>query len=334
MEGWQNISNGARGTEKATVVKVIRKHYAKKLEPFVATLKDFTAKHEHKFFCMLLNPEYCNFAAIVKLVGSGKAKLIREEAKTALAEYMLKHEEFKNGVVVEGAQESHDVGAAAANTDGGVSDNEDANVEVDGASMRGAMRKLMKEKLTKYLKFARQAANWQRPLPKPDEPEGDTNERPRFDCLAWWDLNEMSFPELAAQHDMWNSCPPAEESCERMFSIVGILYGIQRRKMDMENMANLVYLHQNWPNDATLDFDLLKGVDPGFSKDYQLPVDWNEYLKLEADMIDEDWEHLSVGNLLDVEAGPDEDGVSDSDDDDAEPDLLSLPYGMRLACNQ
>ena len=144
----------------------------------------------------------------------------------------------------------------------------------------------------------------------------------------------MKFPELAAQHDMWNSCPPAEESCERMFSIVGILYGIRRRKMDMENMANLVYLHQNWPNDATLDFDLLKGVDPGFSKDYQLPVDWNEYLELEADMIDEDWEHLSVGNLLDVEAGPDEDGVSDSDDDDAEPDLLSLPYGMRLACNQ
>ena len=32
----------------------------------------------------------------------------------------------------------------------------------------------MKEKLTKYLKFDRQAANWQRPLPKVDEPESIT----------------------------------------------------------------------------------------------------------------------------------------------------------------
>ena len=189
-----------------------------------------------------------------------------------------------------------------------------------------AMRKLLKEKLTKYLKFARQPQNWQRPLPN-DEPESDSNERPRFNCLAWWDLHEDTFPELAAQHDMtlWNSCPPAEESCERMFSIVGILYGIKRRKMDMENLAHLVYLHQNWPNDATIDFDILKGVDPGFSKDYQLPVDWNTYLELEADMIHDDWEDLSNGDLLDVH---DADAVSSDADDTA--DLASLPYGMWL----
>ena len=93
---------------------------------------------------------------------------------------MLKHEEFKNGAVVEGAQESADVGAAVANTDGGVSDDEDANGEVDGGSMRGAMRKLMKEKLAKYLKFARHAVNWQHPVPKPDDAEGENNQRPRL----------------------------------------------------------------------------------------------------------------------------------------------------------
>ena len=43
---------------------------------------------------------------------------------------------------------------------------------------------------------------------------------------------------------------------------------------------------------------------------------------------------MSVGNLLDVEASPDEDAVSSEDDDNTEPDLLTLPYGIRLAFNQ
>ena len=69
------------------------------------------------------------------------------------------------------------------------------------------------------------------------------------------------------------------------------------------------------------------GVDPGFSKDCQLPVDWNTYLELEADMIDDDWEHLSNGDLLDVQ---DADAVSSDADADDTADLASLPYGMRL----
>ena len=100
-------------------------------------------------------------------MGSVKANVIREEAKTALVERMLKHDEFKNsnGVAVEEAHKSDDVGAAVTNTHGGGSDEEEDNGELDGASMRGAMRKRMEEKLTEHLEFARQAMNWQRPLP-------------------------------------------------------------------------------------------------------------------------------------------------------------------------
>lgn len=44
-------------------------------------------------------------------------------------------------------------------------------------------------------------------------------------------------------------------------------------------------------------------------------------------MIDDDWEHLSNGDLLDVQ---DADAVSSDADADDTADLASLPYGMRL----
>ena len=81
---------------------------------------------------------------------------------------------------------------------------------------------------------------------------------------------------------MWNSAPPAEESCERMFSIVGLLYNIRRRMMDMECLSDLVYIHQNLNYDVTIDFHIVKGMDPGFTKDYQMPTSWAGYLELGA----------------------------------------------------
>ena len=306
----------------------MRKHFAKKLEPFVVGLKAFTLKDEHKFFCMLLNPEYCNFAMLARLVGQAGAKVIREQAKTALVEYMLKYEEFSTGALISDAPRQDVV---CVMDDTGVPDASDddsdglQSPEAEAEVMRNARRGLLKEKLSKYLKFARQAANWQPPLPQPTQAESEDNKRPRFNCLAWWDLHEDKFPEVARQHDMWNSAPPAEESCERMFSIVGLLYNIRRRKMDMECLSDLVYIHQNYPNDATIDFHIVKNMDPGFTKDYQMPTSWADYLELEADMVDEDWEHLSHDDMLDVE--PSADNEEDSDDD-GEP-VAILPFGMQ-----
>ena len=72
-DGWANITRGAPGSEEDVIAKVIRKHYAKKLEPCLEGLRSFTVKHEHRFFCMLLNPEYCHFAGVQRLTGSSQA---------------------------------------------------------------------------------------------------------------------------------------------------------------------------------------------------------------------------------------------------------------------
>ena len=189
----------------------------------------------------------------------------------------------------------------------------------------------MAVKFLAYLKFVAKLGNWQPPLPKPSEPEGPGNVRPRFDVLAWWDKYEETFPEVAAQHDLWNSCPPAEESCERMFSIVGSLLSIKRRNMDMECLADLVYINENWLSDPTVDFDIVKDFDPGVMPENKLAPTWEEFITAENEIVTDDLGTLADADQLDLVLDSDEevDGEVDDSSSDEGPGQLVLPAGMR-----
>ena len=99
----------------------------------------------------------------------------------------------------------------------------------------------------------------------------------------------------------------------------------------MECLADIVYLHENWPDDPTIDFNIAKGCDPGFTPPYVLPNDWEEFCREEAVINGTEWESLNDNGELDDDDDdvdvPRDDADDFSDDDEHGP--LQFPLGMR-----
>ena len=116
-----------------------------------------------------------------------------------------------------------------------------------------------------------------------------------------------------------------------MFSIVASLLSIKRRNMDMECLADLVYINENWPSDPTVDFDIVKGFDPGFMPEYKLASTWEEFITAENEIVTDDLGTLADADQLDLVLDADEelDGEVDDSSSDEGPGQLVLPAGMR-----
>lgn len=244
---------------------------------------------------------------------------------------MVKYHEFKAGTVHTVTDPGPDVHAPASD----VFSDEDEGAPAPGAQseLEEAQVQLYLVKINSYLRYVRKKSNWQKPLPDPLLPEDPvTNKRPRFDLLEWYDSHEEWFPEVVQQGDMWQSAVPTEADCETMFSIVGALLSIKRRRMSMECLSDLVYIHHNWPKDPTIDFDVFKGVNlpsPQFTADYKMPGTWEEFCELEAAVHAEEFETLDMHDELEHLASEDDDEQAMSSASEDEMDPMELSYGMR-----
>lgn len=68
---------------------------------------------------------------------------------------------------------------------------------------------------------------------------------PSTDPLVFWKKHEKSFPSLAVLARKYLSVQASSAACERLFSLSGHIFSCKRRKLNIRNFLNLVFLKLN-----------------------------------------------------------------------------------------
>jgi hypothetical protein len=68
------------------------------------------------------------------------------------------------------------------------------------------------------------------------------------DPMAWWSLNRVSYPDLAAVAQALLSVPASEVPSERMFSMAALTFHELRNRLSPQTLADLLFVYKNHPH--------------------------------------------------------------------------------------
>ena len=65
------------------------------------------------------------------------------------------------------------------------------------------------------------------------------------DVMAWWNMNEHRFPNLAKLGKVYLGIPATSASSERLFSKAGIITAKHRNCLKAKNVEAIIFLNKN-----------------------------------------------------------------------------------------
>jgi len=71
--------------------------------------------------------------------------------------------------------------------------------------------------------------------------------------LNWWKKYESMLPVVGFVTRNYLAIPGSQIEVERIFSVSGLLTGLRRCNLGVENLESLILLIKNWPKDPTTD---------------------------------------------------------------------------------
>jgi len=76
---------------------------------------------------------------------------------------------------------------------------------------------------------------------------------------------------------------------EIIFNVVGIFTSLRWCQLKVENLKKMVFIYQNWPNDAKLDYKIAKGFVHDFFEVEDVILDDHEQLFINVSYYENAW---------------------------------------------